>query len=98
MPPSREKQITLRGTKVEQDVLKQRLTTVFRNTFFQPALEINEAMTASDVDGWDSFSHFNLGLAAEKDFGISVTPRDVRSMKNVGNLIRLIDKKLSQPV
>ncbi len=74
------------------------MTTVFRNTFFQPALEINEGMTASDVDGWDSLSHFNLVLAVEKEFGISVTTRDVRSMKNVGDLIRLIDKKVSQPV
>jgi acyl carrier protein len=55
-------------------------------------------MTASDVDGWDSLSHFNLVLAVEKEFGISVTTRDVRSMKNVGDLIRLIDKKVSQPV
>jgi acyl carrier protein len=83
---------------MDQDTLRQRLTTVFRNTFFQPALEIHEGMTANDVTGWDSLTHFNLVMAVEKEFGISVTTRDVRSMKNVGDLIRLIDKKVSQPV
>jgi acyl carrier protein len=80
---------------VDQNILKQRLTTVFRSTFFQPGLEISEAMTARDVEGWDSLSHINLVLAVEKEFGISLTTRDVRSMKNVGDLIQLVDKKAS---
>lgn len=83
---------------MEQDAVKQRLTKVFRNTFFQPGLELNESMTASDVEGWDSLSHINLVLAVEKEFGISLTTRDVRSLKNVGDLMRLIEKKAPQPV
>src|SRR6266700_1239763 len=80
-------EVMRQGAKVDQNVLKQKLTTIFRNTFFQPALEIHEGLTAKDVAGWDSLSHFNLILAVEKEFGISLTTRDIRSMKNVGDLI-----------
>ena len=83
---------------MEQGALKQRLTRVFRNTFFQPSLELEETMTASDVEGWDSLSHINLVLAVEKEFGISMTTRDVRSLKNVGDLMSLIERKAPQPV
>ena len=83
---------------MEQIAIKQRLTTVFRRTFFQPSLELEASMTASDVEGWDSLSHINLVLAVEKEFGISMTTRDVRSLKNVGDLMRLIEKKAPQPV
>jgi acyl carrier protein len=83
---------------VDSDTARQRLTKVFRNTFFQPSLELDENMTANDVEGWDSLSHINLVLAVEKEFGISLTTRDVRSLKNVGDLMRLIEKKAVQPV
>lgn len=81
---------------MNRDTLKQRLTGVFRSTFFQPDLEISEGMTAGDVRGWDSLSHINLVLAVEKEFGISLTTRDVRSMKNVGDLIQLVETKSRQ--
>ena len=83
---------------MDHNTLKQRLTHVFRATFFQPDLEIRDDMTANDVAGWDSLSHINLVLAVEKEFGIMLTTRDVRSMKNVGDLMLLIDRKSPQPV
>jgi len=78
---------------LDQDTLRQRLTTIFRNTFFQPDLVIDDDMTAGDVEGWDSLTHINLILAVEKEFDIALTTRDVRSMKNVGDLMQLIAKK-----
>ena len=78
---------------MDQDTLRQRLTTIFRNTFFQPDLVIDDDMTAGDVEGWDSLTHINLILAVEKEFDIALTTRDVRSMKNVGDLMQLIAKK-----
>ena len=78
---------------MDQDTLRQRLTTIFRNTFFQPDLVIDDDMTAGDVEGWDSLTHINLILAVEKEFDIALTTRDVRSMKNVGDLMQLIARK-----
>jgi acyl carrier protein len=78
---------------MEQEIVKQRLTSIFRSTFSQPALEIREDLTAQDVAGWDSLTHINMVLAVEKEFGMSLTTREVRSMKNVGDLLQLVKTK-----
>lgn len=78
---------------VEQDAVQERLTTIFRTIFLEPWLEIREDLTANDVAGWDSLSHINMILAVEKEFGMSLTTREVRSMKNVGDLMRLVRAK-----
>jgi acyl carrier protein len=75
---------------------KSKLTAVFRETFSNKAIEISEATTASDIKGWDSLAHINLILAVEKAFGIRLVTRDVRSMKNVGDMIRLIKIKTTR--
>jgi acyl carrier protein len=50
-------------------------------------------MTAEDVPAWDSLSHINMIIAVEKAFGIKFTIKDVRVLKDVGELIELIMKK-----
>jgi acyl carrier protein len=78
---------------MKNSLVHDKLTSVFRKTLFQPTLELQEGLTAADVDGWDSLSHINLIVAIEKEFRIKITTREVRSMKNVGDLIRVIEGK-----
>ena len=47
-------------------------------------------MTASDVEGWDSFNHVRLIVAAEEKFNISLSTVEVADLRNVGELIDLI--------
>jgi acyl carrier protein len=79
--------------QMDRDALKVKLTEIFRRTFADEHLNINESMTAADVKAWDSLSHINLILAVERGFNIRLTTRDARSMKNVGDLIELVAKK-----
>lgn len=71
------------------------LTGVFREVFDQPTLEIREETTAADVNNWDSLSHVTMIFATEKKFGISFSTREVQGLKNVGELIALIEQKTS---
>ncbi|MBF0556642.1 MAG: acyl carrier protein [Nitrospirae bacterium] len=75
--------------------IRENLNQVFRKVFSNPSIEIHEAMTAADVKGWDSLSHVVLIFAIEKQFKISFTTKEVNSLKNIGDLIRLTDKKLN---
>lgn len=72
------------------DAIHARLTLVFREVFDQPGLEISPATTAQDVAGWDSLTHINLIVAVEKAFGVSFTTKEVRTLGQVGDLVRLI--------
>jgi acyl carrier protein len=75
------------------DEIKSRLTPIFRVVFSDETLVVNERMTADDIEGWDSLSHINMIYSVEKSFGIRFSIKDSRSMKDVGELVELIEKK-----
>ena len=52
-----------------------------------------EGMTAADVPTWDSLSNINMIVAVEKAFGVKFSIKEVRNLKNVGELLELIKRK-----
>ena len=81
--------------KVGSVDVRSRLNGVFREVFQDRSIEIFDAMTAKDVEFWDSLTHINLIVAVEKNFNVSFTTREINGLKNVGDFIRLIGNKLS---
>lgn len=51
-------------------------------------------MTANDVAKWDSFSHMLMITAVEESFGIKFKLKDLNKMKQVGDLVQIIESKL----
>jgi acyl carrier protein len=80
---------------MERDLIKTRLDAIFQDIFDDPLLEVNDTMTAADVEGWDSLSHINLIVAVEKEFKIKMTTAEVRRLTNVGDFITLISRKVT---
>ncbi len=76
--------------------IEEKLTQIFRTVFNEPALNITPDTTANDVDGWDSLSHLNMISAVEKEFGVKFKLKDLVKLKNVGDLVRVIEVKLSE--
>jgi len=73
----------------------ENLTDVFRTVFDQPNLVLHDAMTAADVENWDSLNHIDLIVAVEKKFKIKFTTREVTGLKIVGDLAELTAKKVT---
>lgn len=71
------------------------LQNIFRDVFGNPTMVINEEMSANDVDDWTSLVHMQLLATIEEHFGIKFATRDIRKMKNVGDLLKNIDSKLN---
>ncbi len=71
------------------------LTEVFRQVFADPEITLAPDTTANDVDGWDSMSHVNLIMAVENRFNIRFNQKEVMGFRNVGDLARCVDSKLS---
>jgi acyl carrier protein len=61
--------------------------------FDDDSLEITPATTAEDVDRWDSLMHVTLMVNVEKTFNLRFTSREVASLKNVGELVALIERR-----
>jgi acyl carrier protein len=72
------------------------LTPIFHEVFDDDSIVITRQTTANDVDAWDSLSHMNMVMAVEVKFGIRFALGELQSLKNVGDLIDLTEKKLAK--
>ena len=76
----------------KKDVLAP-LNGIFSEALKTPDLKLDEAMSAKDVDGWDSISNMIIISEIEKHYGIHFKFRDIMRIKNVGGLCdAIIDK------
>jgi len=69
----------------------ERVTRVFREVFQNHQIEVGPTTTAADIAGWDSLMHVTLLLHMEREFGIRFNTTQVATLKNVGQLIELIE-------
>ena len=71
-----------------------RLTEVFHDVFDDDSIVVTRKTTAADVEGWDSMMHVTLMMRIEQAFKLSFRSHEVTGLKNVGELIDVIDRKL----
>ncbi len=79
---------------MERTDLTNKLTSIFRTTFNDDSLEISNELTANEVEQWDSLSHMLLITAIEEAFSIKFKLKDLNKMRNVGDMMDIIDSKL----
>jgi acyl carrier protein len=71
----------------------ERLTAIFHDVFDNEAIELTRELTADDVDEWDSLSHLRLVLSVEQAFKVKFSASEVGKLKNVGELVDLIEAR-----
>jgi acyl carrier protein len=71
------------------------LEPIFRDILDNSRLNLTRESNASNVAGWDSLAHINLISAIEQQFGISFTLGELQGLKNVGEMIDLMERKLA---
>jgi acyl carrier protein len=80
---------------MQQQEIYARLTKIFRDVFDDESLVAVPEMTAADVEEWDSVNHITLVVAIEEEFGIKFKTAELEKMKNVGQMVEGIERKLS---
>jgi acyl carrier protein len=76
------------------DIL-ERLQPVFRDVLDDPKLVVTRASSGLNVPGWDSLAHITLVSETEREFGIRFALGELETLKNVGDMVDLIQKKIS---
>lgn len=71
----------------------KKLTKVFQEVFDDDSIELTPETTANDIDDWDSIEHINLIAAVEDAFGMRFQMREVSGMKNVGEMVQIIESR-----
>lgn len=75
-----------------EDITK-RLTSIMRNVFENESIVATPELTAQDVEKWTSMTNVLFIAEVEKEFGFKFHFRDVMNLKNVGDLMKVIEKK-----
>lgn len=69
------------------------LGEIFRDVFLTDDIELRPELSAKDVPGWDSFKQIDIILAVEEKYRIKFNTRELDSLQNVGDLVRVIAAK-----
>lgn len=75
------------------DAMLDQLQSVFRDVFEDDDITIDRHTSADDVEGWDSLMHVSLMINVERVFGVKFSTTQVASLKNVGELMDLIESR-----
>ena len=70
------------------------LTEILRDVFDNEAIMATPELSARDVPEWDSFNHINIVAAAEMRFGVKFRTSEVETLRNVGDFVALIERKI----
>ena len=74
----------------------EELTPVFRQVFDDNSISLTRNSTADDIDDWDSLTHMNLVIAVELRFKVKFALGELQTLKNVGDMLDLINKKIAK--
>lgn len=76
----------------EKEIFK-RLNEVFRDVFDDDGIEVTASTVADDIEDWDSMVHITLIGAVEDEFSMRFKMGEVSTMKNVGEMVRIISER-----
>ncbi len=79
---------------MDREQVYRQLNEVFREVFDDETITLNAQTTADDIEDWDSLEHINLMVEVEYAFGIKFNMGEINNLKNVGELVDIIMKKI----
>ena len=68
---------------------------VFIDVFDDENLEINNSTNSEHIEEWDSLNHIQLVLSIEKTLSVRFKTGEIQSLKDVGEMIDMLEKKLN---
>ena len=79
---------------MSRDEIKRELAILFERVFGRP-IALHDALTAEDVEGWDSLNHITLIMTLEETFKVKFNTREVMGFQNVGEMMDCLRGKLA---
>jgi acyl carrier protein len=74
----------------------QAVTTIMKDVLELPDLIVTTSTSATDVDEWDSMTHIQIIASIETKFKVRFALGELQALKNVGDMIVLLEKKLNK--
>lgn len=77
----------------EEKILEE-LQPIFQDIFDDDEIVVTAETSAKDIEDWDSLAQIRLVVAMEKHFSIKFAFGELQELKNVGEMVSLIQKKI----
>lgn len=74
----------------------QTVTNIIRQVLELPDLVVTNTTSAEEVDEWDSMTHLQIITDIESHYKVRFALGELQALKNVGDMITLIQKKLNK--
>jgi acyl carrier protein len=81
-------------TVMDKQIIIEKIKTILQHVLKHDRFEIHDELTAQMVEGWDSLTHMVIITEIEKTFTVQFKLKEINKLKNMGNLIELIQSKL----
>ena len=81
---------------MSRDEILEKTNIIFRDVFDDESLVIMDATTAADIEDWDSLTHITLINEIESEFEYKFSMKEVLGMKNVGEMLDILEKHLGE--
>jgi acyl carrier protein len=81
------------SSTTDESAIYAALTEIFNDVFMRDDMALTPALSAKDVQGWDSFKQIEIIISVEERFGIKLNTREIDGLKNVGDLAAVIASK-----
>lgn len=78
---------------MNRNEMLQAITQILRDILNNPDLKVNENTSAMNVERWDSLAHVNILMTVERTFGVRFSLGEIKQLRNVGEMMRLIEEK-----
>ena len=80
---------------MERSEILKKLNEIFVDVMdLDDDFELNEDMSADDIEEWDSLPHIQLMKAIEGTFGIKLTAKEVLDWEDIHDCVDSIEAKL----
>ncbi|WP_321281275.1 acyl carrier protein [Marinifilum fragile] len=73
--------------------MKNQIKEIIKNTF--KLNSVNDNISQANCSKWDSLNHLNLTYELETHFDISLEPDEILKMKNLEDIVVIMEQKLN---
>ena len=80
---------------MEMEKIYEGLNEIFRDVFDDDSIVVTETTTAADIEDWDSLANINIIVSIESEFNIKFSVEEMSTMKNVGEMAKIISERMS---
>lgn len=80
---------------MDQQEILAKLQNIFRGVMKNENLVLSDAMTAEDIQEWNSLANQELIMTIEKEFNLKFSLMEMLDLDSVGNILAAIENKLS---